>query len=689
MIRRRSLTAACATVASAAVLGGGIVLAIGTSAWAERAATVPPSRTMPVLGHGWGHGHGMSQEGANGAASVRHLSATQITSFYYPHTTAGSTGNPAMRIKLSGVPDNYVDVGRPAGSGAALVIHDSGGTNYQGTLPADSTKWRFSAGSAGIYTAKYTASGWVSYAPGGNSVLRGPLSISYNSAATAAAPIRILASDGSETDYRGSLRLIWNASGDLSTVSMERMDDYLLGVVPRESSSSWPAAALQAQAIAARSYAEYEHEHSAGRDYDICDSTSCQVFGGSRRVSSSGSVTNLEPASTNDAVRSTTGVVRLYAGKAIFAQYSASNGGWSTDGGAAYLIAQADPYDGLTNTSSHSWSASLPASALESRYPSIGTLRSVRVTQRDGHGEWGGRVLEAVLSGSAGSVTVTGSDIYHAYSWPSHSSGLRHQWFEIGSPSLATVADFNGDGISDHSVYRPSTGYWYFQGQGSTRWGLSHDVPVPGDYDGNGRTDIAVYRASSGQWLLKGKPIIKWGTTGDIPVPADYTGDGVTDIAVYRPSTGSWYLRAPNRIVRWGLTGDVPVPGDYDGNGLADFAVWRPSNGHWYVSGQGTTSYGLPKDVPVPGDYTGDGKTDFAVFRPSEGKWYVGGSPTIRWGTAGDVPVPGDYTGDGATDRVVWRPSTGRWYTQGQSSASWGLSGDEPLPLPYAIYRAR
>jgi SpoIID/LytB domain protein len=689
MIRRRTPSAACASVASVAVLVGGIVVSIGTSAHAEGAATVPPSRTMPVRGHGWGHGHGLSQEGANGAASVRKLSATQITSFYYPHTTAGSIGNPTMRIKLSSVPDNSVVVGWPTGSGAALTIRDYGSTNYQGTLPA-ATKWRFTAGTSGIYVAKYTSSGWVAYAPGGHASLPGPLSISYNTQASAAAPIRILADNGTETDYRGSLRLIRYASGSMATLSMERMEDYLLGVVPRESPSSWPAAALQSQAIAARSYAGYERDHSTGRDYDICDSTSCQVFGGSRTVSSSGTVTNLEPASSSDAVRKTAGVVRLSGGKAIFAQYSASNGGWSTDGGAAYLVAQSDPYDGLTNSSSHSWSATLPASALESRYPSIGTLRSVRVTQRDGHGEWGGRVLQAVLAGSSGSVTVSGSDIYHAYSWPSHSAGLRHQWFDIASSSSgAAVADFDGNGTTDRSVYRPSNGYWYFQGQGFTRFGVSGDVPVPGDYDGNGRMDIAVYRPSTGQWIVKNKPVVTWGAAGDIPVPADYTGDGITDIAVFRPSAGAWYVRAPSRIVRWGLSNDVPVPGDYDGNGAADFAVWRPSNRHWYVYGQGTVSWGLANDIPVPGDYTGDGKTDFTVWRPSDGTWYVNGQEPTTWGLSSDIPVPGDYTGDGITDRVVWRPSNGAWYLRNTDPTVWGLSTDVPLPLPYAIYRAR
>ena len=47
------------------------------------------------------------------------------------------------------------------------------------------------------------------------------------------------------------------------------------------------------------------------------------------------------------------GQIRTYNGKAIFSQYSASDGGWTTDGGAPYLVAQPDPYDGLSGSSSH------------------------------------------------------------------------------------------------------------------------------------------------------------------------------------------------------------------------------------------------------------------------------------------------------------------------------------------------
>jgi hypothetical protein len=63
------------------------------------------------------------------------------------------------------------------------------------------------------------------------------------------------------------------------------------------------------------------------------------------------------------------------------------------------------------------------------------------------------------------------------------------------------------------------------------------------DFDGNGTSDISVFRPSNGYWYVRGGSYVKWGTSGDIPVNGDYDGNGTTDIAVFRPSNGSWYVR--------------------------------------------------------------------------------------------------------------------------------------------------
>lgn len=272
-------------------------------------------------------------------------------------------------------------------------------------------------------------------------------------------------------------------------------------------------------------------------------------------------------------------------------------------------------------------------------------------------------------------------------------------------------ADFDGDGKTDISVFRPETGVWYVLNSSNSTFtvaafGLSSDVLAPGDYDGDGKTDFDVFRPTDGGWHTMTKAgnyaVRQFGQNGDIPTPGDFNGDGKTDIAVFRPSDGVWYIANSDSLgtynyIRWGSAGDKPAVGDYDGDGRSDIAVYRPSNGVWYILKSSNLSpmvvgFGLSTDLPAQGDFDGDGKTDIAVFRPSNGVWYIirssnGAVDNIPWGVVGDVPVTGDYDGDGKDDVAVFRPSNGFWYIWlsqgGYSVTNWGLSTDRPIPNAY------
>jgi len=238
--------------------------------------------------------------------------------------------------------------------------------------------------------------------------------------------------------------------------------------------------------------------------------------------------------------------------------------------------------------------------------------------------------------------------------------------------------DFNGNGTSDISVWRPTSGMWYIKDITTQQWGTSGDTPCNGDYNGDGITDIAVWRPADGMWYLKNIGAYQWGTSGDIPVPGKYNADLITDIAVWRPSNGMWYIRNIGAY-QWGAPNDLPVPGDYNGDGVTDIAVWRPDTGMWYIYGIGSYQWGTAGDIPVPADYNGDGVTDIAVWRPSNGMWYIRNIGAYQWGTSGDIPAPGKYNLDASADIAVWRPSTGMWYLYGIGAHQWGTSGDIPL----------
>ncbi|MGB7202943.1 MAG: FG-GAP-like repeat-containing protein [Pyrinomonadaceae bacterium] len=329
-----------------------------------------------------------------------------------------------------------------------------------------------------------------------------------------------------------------------------------------------------------------------------------------------------------------------------------------------------------------------------------GTEASYKVFRRSG----GVSTQVTPFSLNTGTNTITATGVSSFSDW-----GVGN-----GLNLVRTKFDFDGDGRTDISIFRPTPGEWWVSrsSDGShfaAQFGASTDRIAPADYDGDGKTDIAVWREAPATqaafYILNSSNstvrVEFFGQTGDIPQAGDYDGDGKADVSVYRNEAQSiFFFRAsfnnPNGDVTyrpWGLNGDVPVTGDYDGDGKTDAAVFRPSDRVWYVLRSSNVTlqavqFGLTTDKLVPSDYDGDGKTDVAIYR--DGAWWIlnSGATSVSvtaWGLAGDTPVPGDYDGDGKTDVAIFRNAA--WFvnrsTAGTLIQQFGLTGDRPVPSAF------
>lgn len=359
---------------------------------------VPSDGILRLTGHGFGHGHGMSQYGARGAAR-KGLTHRQILSFYYPGTTLGSRRG-HIRVLLTADADNDVRVAPASG---LRVREVASGTSYPLPVSVTTHSWRLRTVS-GRTTLEYYDGAWRAHRPGGRQ-LGGDAEFHRRSGTLA---LRVA---GSTRVYRGALRLSRS-----DTVNVLSLDDYVRGVVPAEMPTSWEPAAVRAQAVAARTYAAFDRAAHLTRHYQTCDTTSCQVYGGVASEDSRGTA----------AVIATANEVLVHGGKPAFTQFGSSSGGWTVAGSMPYLVARADPYDNHSGNPVHTWTNTVTRAEVQQAWPSLGTLKRVVVTRRDGRGEWSGRVEQLVLDGSRADATVSGSTFRSTF-------GLRSAWFRFGA----------------------------------------------------------------------------------------------------------------------------------------------------------------------------------------------------------------------------------------------------------------
>ena len=247
--------------------------------------------------------------------------------------------------------------------------------------------------------------------------------------------------------YRGALELR-HKGGGLTAVNIVPVDDSLRSVVPEEMPVDWPAEAIKAQSVAARSFALASRGRHAGESYDLCTTTHCQLYTG----------TAAEKSASNAAIKATRGEVLTYGGKPIEALFHTDSGGmtensedvWGSH--VPYLRAAKD-----TPTKTMPWTKTISRADLERKLAAkghdIGKVRSLALSPLAiGHAAKdrtaSGRVKTMTVKGTKGTATLSGT------TWRSL----------LGLKSTLFDAKLTKDAVT-------FTGYGSGHGLGISQWG--------------------------------------------------------------------------------------------------------------------------------------------------------------------------------------------------------------------------
>ena len=292
--------------------------------------------------------------------------------------------------------------------------------------------------------------------------------------------------------YRGDIEIRTAAGPGLNAINALELESYVRGVVPNESPSSWPIPALEAQAIAARTYAITTGV--GGRGFDQYADTRSQMYRGYLS----------ETPSTAAAVTSTRGQIVTYGGKAVVTYFFSTSGGYTEDvenvfSGAPsepWLRGVEDPYD--NSSPYHRWgpfSYSTRGFAAKLGGWVSGRFKGVKVLKRG----VSPRIVQAEVQGSHGNVVVTGAQLRARL-------GLRDTWFYLRRVSSATSSGLRARTASgtrpvatiEGTVSASRDRFVTLQRKIDGRWAKVVDVPLEhGRYAIHvGRT--GVYRVVSG-----------------------------------------------------------------------------------------------------------------------------------------------------------------------------------------------
>jgi stage II sporulation protein D len=392
-------------------------------------------------GAGWGHGVGLSQWGAEYLARTGRT-AEEILGTFYPGAGLGSAGGP-VRVAVHTPPTATTTLTFPQGGevrspldgvqapGFPIRVGPGGRVRltYDGTYRVDPMVSAQSGSVATAYqadpcflffcgppptapppTTTTTAPpssepppsqpgpipGGTTPSPAEGSPTAPATPPAASGPATTSDAVWAVPAGGGVTtvdergrSYRG---LVEAPAGQLRLVNVIDVEDYLRGM--KEVPGTWPAAAVQAQTVAARTYA-LRSVQSGG---ELCDDARCQVYSGQ----------SAESPGQDAAVAATSGTVVTYGGALASTVYSADAGGVSAttlegfgtpDGVYPYLTAV--PYD---TDNPLPWHLEVSLGDLGARFAYPGDVTGARVSEAGPSG----RALRVVLEGSAGDMAVDG-----------------------------------------------------------------------------------------------------------------------------------------------------------------------------------------------------------------------------------------------------------------------------------------
>jgi stage II sporulation protein D len=386
-------------------------------------AALPSTSTAPATvvftGHGWGHGLGMGQWGAYGYA-LHGWTYDKILEHYYSGTTLATAPGATLRVLLA--------------DGKTRV-----------TL-ASTWAWRVVDGA-----------GTVVSLPPGNVTLTPALTLDAQKLVSpllfqpGATPLEL-----GTSAYRGRMRVIL-VGKKLQVVNVVGVEEYLQGVVPSETPSTWPVQALQAQAVAARSYALAQLTTVVtASNFDLYGDTRSQAYGGIAAETQSG----------DQAVQDTIHQVVAYDGTIATTYFSSSTGGRTVSAAEAlgkpipYLVSVPDPYD--TYSPYHDWGPVLYDARAVAKAVGLGSAQLLDLKTTLGPS---GHVTKVTAVGPSSQVVLGGGALRGDL-------GLRSTFFTVGWLSLdppALPVAYGGAvtlggiarGVGSVSLEaRPVGGYW-------------------------------------------------------------------------------------------------------------------------------------------------------------------------------------------------------------------------------------